>query len=74
MEPLSRKSLWQIVKAHATEAGLDYVKTHDLRRFVGTQLAKNDLRKAQKVLRHKRIETTTYVLDDIEVGITDGLY
>lgn len=74
-EPLSRKSIWQIVKAHATEAGLDYVKTHDLRRFVGTQLAAKDLRKAQKVLRHKRIETTTtYVLDDIEVGITDGLY
>ncbi len=75
-EPLSRKSIWQIVKAHATEAGLDAVKTHDLRRFVGTQLAKNDLRKAQKVLRHKRIETTAthYVLDDVEVGITDALY
>lgn len=74
-EPLSRKSIWQIVKAHATEAGLDAVKTHDLRRFVGTQLAKHDLRKAQKVLRHKHIETTTdYVLDDIEIGITDELY
>jgi integrase len=74
--PLSRKSIWQIIKQHAEEAGLDHVKTHDLRRFVGTQLAKVDIRKAQKVLRHKRIETTAthYVLDDIEVGITNSLY
>ena len=74
--PLSRKSVWQIVRQHAEEAGLDQVKTHDLRRFVGTQLAKIDIRKAQKTLRHKRIETTAkhYVLDDIEIGITDHLY
>lgn len=74
--PLSRKSIWQITKRHAEAAGLDHVKTHDLRRFVGTQLAKIDIRKAQKTLRHKRIETTAnhYVLDDIEVGITDTLY
>jgi integrase/recombinase XerD len=74
--PLSRKSIWQIVKQAAEAAGLDHVKTHDLRRFVGTQLAKVDIRKAQKTLRHKRIETTAthYVLDDIEIGITDTLY
>jgi integrase/recombinase XerD len=74
--PLSRKSIWQIVRQHAEEAGLDQVKTHDLRRFVGTQLARVDIRKAQKTLRHKRIETTArhYVLDEIEVGITDKLY
>lgn len=74
--PLSRKSIWQIVRRHAEEAGLDQVKTHDLRRFVGTQLARVDIRKAQKTLRHKRIETTArhYVLDEIEVGITDKLY
>lgn len=74
--PLSRKSIWQIVKQTAEAAGLDHVKTHDLRRFVGTQLAKVDIRKAQKTLRHKRIETTAmhYVLDEIEIGITDMLY
>jgi integrase/recombinase XerD len=74
--PLSRKSIWQIIRQHAEAAGLDHVKTHDLRRFVGTQLAKVDIRKAQKTLRHKRIETTAthYVLDEVEVGITDTLY
>ncbi len=76
VQPLSRKSIWQIVKKHATKAGLDFVKTHDMRRFGGTQVAKNDLRKAQKLLRHKRIETTItgYVLDDLEIGMTDNLY
>src|SRR5438105_1511931 len=44
--PLSRKSIWQIVRRHAEEAGLDQVKTHDLRCFVGTQLARVDIRKA----------------------------
>jgi len=55
---------------------IDGVKPHDLRRFVGTQLAKGDIRKAQKALGHKRIDTTArhYVLDDIEVGLTDHLY
>ena len=54
------------MKHHAEEAGLDHVKTHDLRRFVGTQFARVDIRKAQKTLRHKRIETTArhYVLDE----------
>jgi hypothetical protein len=43
---------------------------------VGTQLAKRDIRKAQKALGHKRIDTTVqqYVLDALEAGLTDDLY
>jgi hypothetical protein len=43
---------------------------------VGTELAKRDIRQAQKALGHIRIETTAkhYVLDELEVGLTDGLY
>jgi hypothetical protein len=43
---------------------------------VGTQLAKRDIRKAQKALGHKRIDTTAqhYVLDELEAGLTDELY
>jgi len=52
------------------------VKPHDFRRFVGTQLATRNIRLAQKALGHKSIETTArhYVLDELEVGLTDGLY
>jgi integrase len=50
--------------------------TPDVRRFVDTQLAKRDMRKAQKALGHKRIDTTAqqYVLDELEEGLTDDLY
>jgi hypothetical protein len=43
---------------------------------VGTQLAKKDIRKAQKALGHKRIDTTAkhYILDELEEGLTDDLY
>jgi hypothetical protein len=43
---------------------------------MGMQLAKRDIRKAQKALGHKRIDTTAqhYVLDELDVGLTDGLY
>ena len=43
---------------------------------VSTQLAKQDIRKAQKALGHKRIDTTArqYVLDELEAGLTDNLY
>ena len=52
------------------------MKPHDFRRFVGTELAKRDIRQAQKALGHKRIETTArhYVLDELAGGLTDGLY
>jgi integrase/recombinase XerD len=74
--PLSPAAVWQIVRRYAGDAGLSDVKPHDFRRFVGTQLARKDIRQAQKALGHKRLETTArhYVLDELEVGLTDGLY
>jgi integrase len=49
---------------------------HDVRRFVSTQFAKQDIRKAQQALGHKRIDTTAQhdVLDELEPGLTDDLY
>lgn len=74
--PLSAVAIWRCVRKYAGEVGLDDVKPHDFRRFVGTQLARKDIRQAQKALGHKRIETTArhYVLDELEVGLTDNLY
>ncbi len=74
--PLSSAAVWQIVRRYSQEAGLANVKPHDFRRFVGTQLARKDIRQAQKALGHKRLETTArhYVLDELEPGLTDGLY
>jgi len=74
--PLSAVAIWQIVRRYSLENGLSDVKPHDFRRFVGTQLARADIRKAQKALGHKRLETTArhYVLDELEPGLTDDLY
>lgn len=76
VKPLTPVSIWRIVKAYADQCGLEHVKPHDFRRFVGTQLAKTNPRSAQKALGHKKIGTTmdNYVLDDLEVGITNNLY
>jgi integrase/recombinase XerD len=73
---MSTASAWKIVKHYADLVGLEHVKPHDFRRFVGTQLAKADIRTAQKALGHKKIETTVnhYVLDELESGLTDDLY
>lgn len=75
-EPLSSVGAWKAVQKYADAVGLNHVKPHDFRRFVGTQLASKDIRKAQKALGHKRIDTTArhYVLDELEPGLTDGLY
>jgi integrase/recombinase XerD len=74
--PMSAAAVWQAVQQYAAAVGLRHVKPHDFRRFVGTELAKRDIRQAQKALGHTRIETTAkhYVLDELEVGLTDGLY
>jgi integrase/recombinase XerD len=74
--PLSAVAVWKIVRSYSEQAGLSDVKPHDFRRFVGTQLAARDIRKAQKALGHKRIETTArhYVLDELEEGLTDDLF
>ena len=73
--PISEVAAWKLVVKYAKRAGLEHVKPHDFRRFVGTQLAKTDIRQAQKALGHKRISTTmdNYVLDDLEAGLTDDL-
>jgi site-specific recombinase XerD len=75
-KPISETAVWNIVTHYAEACGLPNIKPHDFRRFVGTQLAKQDIRKAQKALGHKNIETTArhYVLDELEVGLTDDLY
>jgi integrase len=67
---------WCAVRKYALTCGLPAVKPHDFRRFVGTQLAKRDIRQAQKALGHKRLETTAqhYMLDELQVGLTDGFY
>lgn len=74
--PLSSVAVWKIVRKYSLENGLTDVKPHDFRRFVGTQLARENIRTAQKALGHKQIETTArhYVLDELEVGVTDNLY
>lgn len=74
--PISEVTVWNIVQRYAAMCGLSHIKPHDFRRFVGTQLAKQDIRKAQKALGHKSIEVTArhYVLDELEVGLTDHLY
>lgn len=74
--PITTAGAWQAIRGYALAAGLDHVKPHDFRRFVGTQLAKVDIRKAQTALGHKRIDTTArhYVLDTLEPGTTEGLY
>lgn len=74
--PMSAPAIWKVVRQYAQLAGLDSVKPHDFRRFVGTQLARIDIRKAQRALGHKRLETTArhYVLDELEPGLTDDLY
>ncbi len=74
--PISEVTVWNIVRKYAAQCGLEHVKPHDFRRFVGTQLASKDIRKAQLALGHKSIEVTArhYVLDELEIGLTDNLY
>jgi integrase/recombinase XerD len=75
-KPLSEVSLWRIVRKYAILCGMDHVKPYDFRRFVGTQLAKEDIRKAQLALGHKRIDTTArhYDLNTLPGGLTDHLF
>jgi integrase/recombinase XerD len=76
MQPLSVSSAWRVVRKYALQCGLPHVKPHDFRRFVGTELAKRDLRQAQKALGHQRLETTVqhYVLDELQPGLTEHLF
>ena len=74
--PLSVSSAWRVVRKYALQCGLPHVKPHDFRRFVGTELARRDLRQAQKALGHQRLETTVqhYVLDELQPGLTEDLF
>lgn len=73
---ISTEAAWQIVKRYAKDCQLAHVKPHDFRRFVGTTLAKDNPRQAQKALGHKKITTTYdhYVLDEMEVGLTENMF
>lgn len=74
-KPITRQSAWEMMQRYAAMVGLEHIKPHDFRRYVGTQLAKRDIRLAQNQLGHKRIETTaqSYVLDGVRLGVTDDL-
>lgn len=74
--PISRHLARHRIKRYGAEIGMPEIKAHDFRRFVGTQLAKKDIRLAQRVLGHASIATTAnnYVLDEFEVGATDSLF
>jgi integrase/predicted GIY-YIG superfamily endonuclease len=74
--PIRPVSAWELVQRYAAVAGVPHVKPHDFRRFVGTELAKKDIRLAQKVLRHKSITTTAkhYDLSELPEGETDNLF
>lgn len=73
---ISTEAAWQTVKRYAEQCKLAHVKPHDFRRFVGTNLAKDNPRQAQKALGHKKITTTYdhYVLDEMEVGLTENMF
>jgi integrase/recombinase XerD len=75
-EPMTRQGAWLVIKNYTEQIGLVGVKPHDLRRLVGTQLAKKDARLGQLVLGHASIETfyKHYVLDDIPEDATEGIY
>jgi site-specific recombinase XerD len=72
---MSARDVWEQVTHYAQRIGLDYVSPHTFRRFVGTQLAKTDIRQAQLALGHASINTTAkhYVLDELKIGQTDDL-
>lgn len=75
--PLTTGTVWYRLKRYARAAGLPSMSPHDLRRFVGTQVAaRHGLRAAQLALGHKRLETTVkhYVLDEMPSGLTENLF
>lgn len=75
-DPISKYGAWKIITNYAEQAGLQWVKPHDYRRFLGTVLVEKDALAAQKALGHKSLATTQkyYVLSGLQAGITDNLY
>ena len=75
--PLHRSAAWRIVGLYAHQLGLQRISPHAFRRFVATELARKDIRKAQLALGHQHIETTAsrhYVFEDVPPGLTEGMF
>lgn len=70
-QSLSRERIYQIVREHAREAGLNDVSPHTLRHSFATHLLKNgaDVRSIQKMLGHADLGTTA----DIYLHLKDEL-
>lgn len=75
-EPINRKHGWRLARMYAESVGVEHVKPHDFRRFVGTAIGRVSPKKAQMQLAHKRAETTldNYVYDTDVAGVTEGLF
>jgi integrase len=83
-QPLSAKSIWQIVKRYRAEVGLidpetlrRTIKPHDFRRFVGKRVIKTrGVKQAQVILGHKHPSTTlhSYDIEEPEDGATNDLF
>lgn len=76
-QPLSAFAVRTVVKRAAAAVGIAHVKPHDVRRFVGTVVAKlHGYKQAQHVLGHQDAATTlnNYVLEELEPGVTDSLF
>ncbi len=73
--PMTARAIEYPVAEHIDACMLAHVRPHDFCRFLGTILARRDIRQAQKALRHKRIDTTAahYVLDELEPGLSNYL-
>ena len=74
--PMHISAAWRVVQKYAAHVGLAGITPHTFRRFLGTALAKGDIRMAQRALGHHSIETTArhYVLDALPGGLSDQLY
>lgn len=75
-EPLKRQTAGHRIKECARQMGIDHLKAHDFRRFVATQLIKNNgIRIAQKVLGHANISTTAqYDTESFPEGVTANIF
>ena len=76
-EPISPVTGWNVVKHYAAAAGIDAnVKPHDFRRYNITKTAQRaGIRQAQLKAGHASISTTAgYMMDELEAGLTEGLY
>ncbi len=76
-KPMSKVAAWKMVRAYAAQVGVQDIKPHDFRRFVGTQLVeRHGVATAQAVLGHKNAATTldNYVISDVRGNVTEGLF